>query len=218
VDISQDLSDKIAAYGRVEFERGLSMASLARMEFYQPLGLVLLLLTHAASSNAQVEIEKTVRFTHAISCDIEIEHPEWNRTVEDVVLVRTKNLTHDPLGVEVMPVLYLSSRTSSGVDGRFWAPVDLFHNGPLTTERGAKENGETITPRRIRLQFRDQGEVLTFRIDARNALWDREISSFWPSHKLFSFVKTGIYELRMELETSDGIAKSKEVTIHIDSR
>jgi hypothetical protein len=66
VDISQDLSDKLAAYGRVEVERGLSMASLARMKFYQPLGLALLLLAHAASSNAQVEVEKTVRFTHAI--------------------------------------------------------------------------------------------------------------------------------------------------------
>jgi hypothetical protein len=31
-------------------------------------------------------------------------------------------------------------------------------------------------------------------------------------------VKIGIYELQMELETSDGNAKSKEVTIHIDSR
>jgi hypothetical protein len=197
------------------------MASLARMEFYQPLGMLLLLLAHAASSNAQVEIEKTVRFTHAISCDIQIEHPEWNRTVEDVVLVKIENLTDNPLGVEVVPVLHLSSRTSNGTGDRFWAPVDLFHNGPLTTERhllDARGNAVAIKPRPIRLQFRNKGQVLTFRIDARNALWDKEISSVWPSLKLFSTVKTGIYELQMELETSDGNARSKEVTIHIDSR
>ena len=191
---------------------------MARMGFSQPLGLVVLLLVRAASSNAQVEIERTVRFAHSISCDIQIEHPEWNRTVEDAVLVKIRNLTDNRLGVEVTPVLHLSSRTSSGVGGRFWAPVDLLHNSPLTTERGAKENGETITPRPIRLQFRGKGEVLSFRIDARNALWAMEISSRWPSLKLFSFVKTGIYELQMELETSGGIAKSNEVTIHIDSR
>jgi hypothetical protein len=57
-----------------------------------------------------------------------------------------------------------------------------------------------------------------FRIDARNALWDKEISSIWPSLTLFNAVKPGVYDLQMVLKTGGGIAKSKEVTIQIDVR
>jgi hypothetical protein len=136
-----------------------------------------------------------------------------------MVLGKIENLTAGPLNVEVVPILYLSSKTSSDPSDRFWAPVDLLHDGPLTTERrplGAKGRAVAIKPRPIRLQFKSKGEIFSFRIEAGNALWAKEISSVWPSLNLFSAVKSGAYELQMVLETDDGIAKSKEVAIQID--
>jgi hypothetical protein len=136
-----------------------------------------------------------------------------------MVLGKIENLTPGSLDVEVVPILYLSSKTSNEPGDRFWAPVDLFHDGPLTTDRrplNAKGRAVAIKARPIRLQFKNKGEIFSFRIDARNALWAKENSSVWPSLNLFSAVNSGAYELQMVLETDDGIAKSKEVAIQID--
>jgi hypothetical protein len=181
--------------------------------------MVLLVILNPQSSNAQVQVDETEKSTHSISCDIQTEGREWNRTAGATVLGKIENLTGGPLNVEVIPILYLSSKTSNEPSDRFWAPVDLFHDGPLATERrplDAKGRAEAIRPRPIRLQFKSKGEIFNFRIEAGNALWAREISSVWPSLNLFSAVKSGVYELQMVLGTYDGIAKSKEVAIQID--
>jgi hypothetical protein len=136
-----------------------------------------------------------------------------------MVLGRIENLTRGPLSVEVVPILYLSSTTSSEPTERFWAPVDLLHDGPLATDKrplDAKGTAVAIKPRPIQLRFKSKGEIFDFRIDAGNALWAKEISSVWPSLNLFSAVKSGVYELQMVLRTYDGIAKSREVAIQID--
>ena len=67
----------------------------------------------------------------------------------------------------------------------------------------------------IKLACSKKGESIDFSIDARHVLWDREISSVWPSRELFTALEPGSYDLRLVLETNSGDSKSAHLAVVI---
>jgi len=194
------------------------MASPQGPEFYVRLGIGLLLFAHPSGSYAQTKVEPKRESNLALRCVIETDRAEWNPTAPAVVTGKVENLSDGPLEIAVQPALYLTSKTSSEERDKYWSPVDLFHNSTLGTDRhaiGAKGEAEAITAQPVRLQFKSKGDIIAFRIDVRDILWAREISSVWPSEKFFAVVDSGAYDLELVLETKSGDSKSDKLTIAV---
>jgi hypothetical protein len=196
------------------------LRSLFSRKFRLCLGSAFLLACGSTASIAQTQVEEKYELNHDIRCIIQTELPQWNLTTPAVVSGTIENLTDGPLEVEVDPELNLSSRTSSEMRDRFWAPVDLFHDRPQDTDRRALDAGGKaigINTRPILLQFKNKGDKIDFRVDAQHLLWAREISSVWPDSALFSTVNSDDYDLQLVLETGTGRVESPKVKISIDA-
>jgi hypothetical protein len=103
---------------------------------------------------------------------------------------------------------------------KYWAPTDLLHDSPIFVKKHAVADGKgvVIDALPIRLQFKNKGDKIDFRIDAQHLLWAEEISSVWPSGHLFSTVKSDDYDLQLVLETDGGRVESPKVHITIDTK
>ncbi len=192
--------------------------TLGRSGLCRLIGAILLLLSYPTRSDAQLPLEPRETPDHSIRCTIQTERQEWNRNADAVVVGKIENLTEEPLELELVPELYLSSKTSNALGDIFWAPVDLFHDAPLATDRkpiDKKDLGESIETPPIRLRLQ-KDETVNFKIDARHVKWAQQISSAWPSFNLFSTVKSDVYDLQLVLETNSGTAKSNKVAVTID--
>ena len=135
-----------------------------------------------------------------------------------MVAGKIENLVKGPLELELVPELYLSSKSSNAWGDSFWAPVDLFHDAPLATDRRPTDKkglGVAIETRPIRLRLQ-QSETVNFKIDARHVRWAKRISSVWPSFNLFSAVKSDVYDLQLVLQTNSGTVSSNKVVVKID--
>jgi hypothetical protein len=71
----------------------------------------------------------------------------------------------------------------------------------------------SIAARPITVKFKTKGEKLDFRVDAKDVLWAKQISSVWPSSGFFGTVKTGEYDLQLVLDTGHGLAQSSKLHI-----
>ena len=109
--------------------------TLGRSELCRFVGVILLLLSYPTRSDAQLPLEPRETPDYCIKCTIQIERQEWNRGADAVVVGKIENCTEEPLELELVPELYLSSKTSNALGDIFWAPVDLFHDAPLATDR-----------------------------------------------------------------------------------
>jgi hypothetical protein len=180
----------------------------------------LLVACGAVGLPAQIAVKEKHQVNNDVRCVIRTEQRQWNRNGETVVSGTIENLTDGPLDLEVEPALYLSSRTSTEMGNKFWAPVDVLHDCPIGTDRhslGANGAGVSIKARPIHLQFKNKDDKIEFRIDAQHLLWAKEISSVWPSSAFFSTVKSDVYDLQLVLETRNAVAESPKVTISIDA-
>jgi hypothetical protein len=182
------------------------------------LGITLILDVHLVG-RAQTRVEEHRKINHNIRCTIQVQDREWTPVGPAVVRGKVENLTEGSLETYVQPILYLSSKTSSAERDKYWAPVDLFRDGPLLDKRplGQKGEGIAIKATPIKLTFKNSGEAIDFRIDARHVLWGREISSVWPSRDLFAAVEPGSYDLRLVLETKSGDSESANVAVVVDA-
>lgn len=184
------------------------------------LGIALSLFSHPVGK-AQTRVEEHRKTNNTIRCTIQVQDREWTPVAPAVVRGKVENLTEGSLEIYVQPILYLSSKTSSAERDKYWAPVDLFRNGPLLVDKrplGQKGEGVAIKAVPIKLTFDNRGEAIDFRIDARHVLWEREISSVWPSRDLFAAVEPGSYDLRLVLETDTGDSESPTVTVEVGGK
>jgi hypothetical protein len=165
----------------------------------------------------QPKVEEDHKFNHDIRCAIQTEHGHWNRNTETTISGTIENLTDGPFEANVDSVFYLSSRTSSELGDRFWAPVDLLHDSPSVPTR-RRDGGVRVTIERrpIHLQFKSKGDKIDFRIDAQHLRWAKETSSVWPQSSLFRVVKSDDYDLQLVMETDRGRVESPKVKISID--
>ena len=189
-------------------------------DLYVCLGTGLMLACSAAGTSAQTRVGDQDEANHDIRIVIHTECPYWNRTTETVVSGTVENLTDRALELSVDPALYLSSKTSNEMRDTFWAPVDLLHDRPISTDKkaiSADGKVESIESRPILLRFKNKGETINFRIDARHLLWAMAISSVWPSQEFFNTVKSDVYALQLVMETHNGRVESPKVEISIDS-
>jgi len=155
--------------------------------------------------------------TDEIRCEVHTEQNLWNRNTETVITGTIVNLTDGPLQLEVHPSLYLSSRTSSELRARFWAPVDLLHDSPIATKRQkVGKVGETIEPIPVRLQFTGKDDAINFKVDARHLRWAREISSVWPDSSFFGTVTPNEYDIQLVLETPNGRTECPALKIRVE--
>jgi hypothetical protein len=179
------------------------------------LGITFILAAHRVGE-AQTKVEEHREINHNIRCTIQVQDREWTPAAPAIVRGKVENLTEGSLEVHVQPILYLSSKTSSAERDRYWAPVDLFRDAPLPTDtRPMDEKGKVVAIKAlpVKLTFNKKGEAIDFRIDVRHILWEREISSVWPSRKLFAAVDPGSYDLRLVLETKSGDSESASVAV-----
>jgi hypothetical protein len=89
---------------------------------------------------------------------------------------------------------------------------------PLSLDKrpiGSKGEGVAIRPNALRLTFKQKGDSIPFRIDPQHILWDRTISSVWPSMKLFGVAEPGTYDVRLVVESEHGKSESNRVKIVI---
>ena len=173
---------------------------------------VVLMLACCAATGAfaQTRVGDQHEHNHDIRIVIYAECPHWNRTTETVVSGTVENLTDRALELSVDPALYLSSKTSNEMGDTFWAPVDLLHDRPISTDKEKIADGkvEGIQARPILLRFKNKGDTVNFRIDARHLLWAKAISSVWPSEEFFNTVKSDVYALQLVMETDSGRVES----------
>ena len=177
---------------------------------------VTLILAARVVGMAQTRVEEHRRINHNIRCTVEVQGREWIPAAPAIVSGKIENLSEGPLEIQVQPILYLSSKTSTAERDKYWAPVDLLHDGPLLVDkRPMDQKGDVIAikPVPIKLTFSKRNESIDFRIDARHVLWEREISSVWPSRDLFAAVDPGSYDLRLVLETEGGDSASANVAV-----
>jgi hypothetical protein len=180
---------------------------------------LLVLLVAAVAASAQSSNAKQSEHNSAIGCTIQVPDAVWSPTKPAIVRGKVENLTERALEVRVQPILYLWSKTSSAERDRYWAPVDLLRDGPLGLDKqpmDRKGDVVAIKPLPIKLVFSSKGQSIDFSIDARHVLWDREVSSVWPSRELFAAVDPGGYDLRLVLETDAGDSESAKLTVQID--
>ena len=179
------------------------------------LGITFILAAHLVG-RAQIKVKERREINRNIRCAIQVQDREWTPAAPAIVRGKVENLTEGFLEIHVQPILYLSSKTSSAERDKYWAPVDLFQDDPLPTDkRPMDQKGEVVAIKAlpITLTFNKKGESIDFRIDARHVLWEREISSVWPSRELFAAVEPGSYDLRLVLETKSGDSESANVAV-----
>src|SRR5262245_12217365 len=111
-----------------------------------------------------------------VKCSIAASDGGLKATVESTAAV--------PIEADVHVVLALASADRAP---EYWAPVDLGTGQPY----GANQ------PRHLRLR---PGQILTATLQPAALLWDRSISSVWPSRPLGEVVPSGRYSLRLEIE------------------
>src|SRR5712671_6739091 len=157
------------------------------------LGITFILAAHLVG-RAQTKVEERREINHNIRCTIQVQDQEWTPAAPAIVRGKVENLTEGSLEIHVQPILYLSSKTSGAERDKYWAPVDLLRDGPLPIDRRPMDQkGDVVSIKAlpIILTFKNKGESIDFRIDARHILWEREISSVWPSRELFAAVELG---------------------------
>jgi hypothetical protein len=181
------------------------------------LGIALSLASQSLGT-AQTKVEEQRKTNNTIRCTIQVQDPVWMPTTPAIVRGKVVNLTEGALELSVWPILYLSSKTSNAMRDKYWGPVDLLRDSPLGLDKQPMdEKGEVVAIKAlpIKLVFNSGAQSIDFRIDARHVLWDREISSVWPSRELFAAVDPGAYDLRLVLETDTGDSESANVTVQV---
>jgi hypothetical protein len=185
------------------------------MSNHRGLGITLVLSVQLLGT-AQTRVEEHREINHNIRCTIQVQDREWTPAAPAIVRGKVENLVEGSLEIQVQPILYLSSKTSSAERDKYWAPVDLFQDGPLPIDkRPMDKEGEVVAIKALPIEFAfsKKAESIDFSIDARHVLWDREISSVWPSRELFTAVVPGSYDLRLVLETNSGDSQSANLAV-----
>jgi hypothetical protein len=185
----------------------------SRIGFLIHLELALLLFSHAVGLSGQT-IPESNGVNPNIRCTIRSESRNWNPSVPSIITGTIENLSDGPLDIAVQPTFYLSPYPAAGAytaPDEYWAPADVLKDTSLELNRrsiGPKGKAEAIEPRSLQLKFKNKGDSIDFRIDAQHVLWDRVISSVWPSRNLFSAVPPGTYAVRLVLGSKSGESKS----------
>lgn len=181
------------------------------------LGIAVLLVFQSVAT-AQTRVEEHRKTNNTIRCTIQVQNPVWSPTTPAIVRGKVENVSGSTLEVPVTPILYLSSKTSSALRDSYWAPVDLLRDGPLGLDKQPMDQkGEVLAIKAlpIKLVFNSKVQSIDFSVDARRVLWEKEISSVWPSRDLFAAVDPGAYDLRLVLETDSGDSESASVTVQV---
>jgi hypothetical protein len=176
---------------------------------------VLPLLLQVAALNAQTRVVENKSQDPDIRCTIEVDRRDWKRDEPAAVIGTIENLFDG----SIMPTLYLS-RPAFPREDTYWAPVDVLSDRPLSLDErpfGSKSEAVAIRPKAPRLTFKKKGDSIHFRIDAQHILWDRTISSVWPSIKLFGIVEPGTYDVRLVLESERGECESDRVRVVVSA-
>jgi hypothetical protein len=174
-----------------------------RLLFHWCLLAVLALPQLAAPQTRVAEARGT---NNQIGCTIHVQDRKWISATPAIITGSVGSLTEGPLKISVLPILYLSPQTPHDEWDRYWAPVDLFRDGPLPTEEhsvGKKGKVVGLRPVPIKLTFKTKDDSVDFRIDARHVFWEKEIGENWPARELFATVGPGSYVLRLVLEAGD---------------
>ena len=165
-----------------------------------PLFLMPLLVFQATVSSGQ-----NSEFVPKTGIVLHVERKNWTPLAPAVVSGNNRKLTDGTLDIAVVPALYLQSER-----GNYWSPVDLLKSVPLSAQKrtvGVSADVVTVAAQPIRLHFSKKGDTIDFRVDARNLLWAKEISSVWPSQKLFAAVDPGSYQLQLVLSADSASQK-----------
>lgn len=181
------------------------------------LGIALSLLPQSMG-RAQTRVEEHQEAKRGLRCTIQVPSPVWSSTTPAIVRGKIENLSNSSLEVRVVPILYLSSKTSSAERDKYWAPVDLLRDGPLgLNKQHIDQKGGVVAIKAIplKLALNNKARSIDFAFDARHALWEREISSVWPSRDLFAAVDPGAYYLGLVSETDTGDSESANVTVQV---
>jgi hypothetical protein len=126
----------------------------------------------AAQATAQVRIDAPRKTNHDIHCSIQVD-PVWRPTAPVLLRGKIENLTFGPLVVNVIPILYLSSKTSKAERDKYWGPVDLLRDVPLGLDKKPMDQkGEVLAIKAlpINLVFASTVQSINFSIDVRHVL------------------------------------------------
>lgn len=74
---------------------------------------VTLILVASVVGMAQTRVEEHRRINHNIRCTVEVQDREWIPAAPAIVSGKIENLSEGPLEIQVQPILYLSSKTST---------------------------------------------------------------------------------------------------------
>ena len=139
------------------------------------LGIALSLLSQSVGK-AQTKTEEHRRVNNTIRCTIQVQNPVWSPTAPAMVQGKIENLSDRSVEVRVVPILYLTSKTSGAERDKYWAPVDLLRDGPLGLDKQPMDQkGEVLAIKTIpiKLAFNSKAPSIEFSVDARHALFGK---------------------------------------------
>jgi hypothetical protein len=102
------------------------------------------------------------------------------------VEISVRSISGRPINGQVHFAFKLE-RNLPGSSEQYWAPVDL-------------DTGLPRGPNQPRLLALRQGETRKVTLSPKGLLWDRTVSSVWPSRQLIDVVADGRYDLYLEIE------------------
>ena len=121
---------------------------------------ITLILTPQLVGRAQTRVEEHRKINHNIRCTIQVQDREWTPATPAGVRGKVENLTEGFLEIHVQLFLYLSSKTSSAPRDRYWAPIDLFRDGPLSVDKQPMDKeGEVLAIKRFPSNSRSTRKV-----------------------------------------------------------
>jgi len=171
---------------------------------------VLFVFLHATYAQKNIEMAKVPNTD--IACAITIENSLWQPNSPALVRGVVTNVSQHPAAFMVEPTLLLTPKSPEG--DSYWSPVDIFRGVPLgTITRSVGKQAQTIQPRSIPLKFSKGAQEIQFQIDASSLFWAKQISSVWPSQRLFSAVSPGAYSLTLLLGTNHGDCETPRVDV-----
>jgi len=141
-------------------------------------------------------------------CTIKAETRQWSEGNPIMVEVTLKNISETPLDLAGTWAFELKSIKTESPAARYWCPVEMSDATSLKLPADGK------VPKN--LLHLDTGESKTFKFDLSILLWDRIISSRWPSKKLFETAPKGRYELVWRIDIAPGSRPtSNKVTVEL---
>ena len=181
--------------------------------------LALVSLVAKGTFCAQTNTAHANQHVAAVACSVQTDRSEWEPSKPAMVSVTVESLSDKPFEIPLWSDLSLAPVSPrdpflTRIPGNLVAGIDPSMIDPLLPPaspliRDSKGDGS------VRLRFIRKGQKATFKLDARDLVWDYEVVNREPAFKLFSLAKPGSYQLQFRMWWENGSCDSAPTPLKV---